>query len=80
MKKLYAICLLTLAVVLVDIVFFHSGKVSAQTTQTTPVYLQYVKMGPRGNLDGSVTPVIGNIVGFACAGSDYTSCYIASTR
>jgi len=79
MKKLYALCLLTLAAVLVDIVFFHTGTASAQI-QTTPVYLQYVKMGPRGSLDGSVTPVMGTIVGFSCAGSDYTSCYIATTR
>jgi hypothetical protein len=80
MKKLYALCLLTLAAVFADIVFFHSGTVSAQTPQTTPVYVQYVTPGPRGGMADSVTPVTGTVVGFSCVGYDTTSCFIATTR
>jgi hypothetical protein len=76
MKKLYALCLLTLAAVFVDIALFHSGTVSAQSTT---VHVQYVKEGIHG-LEGAETTVTGTIVGFACAGGDYRYCYIATVR
>jgi len=79
MKKLYVLCLVTLATVFIDILFFHSGAVSAQNTQQ--IRIQYVRPAV-GNLDGAVLDVTGTVVGFACtSNSDGNgSCYVAVRR
>ena len=80
MRRLYALCFVTLAAVLIDIVFFHSGTVSAQNTQQ----VQIISTGKssRGSIDDAVVDVTGTAVGFACmSNSDgYGSCYLAVRR
>jgi hypothetical protein len=78
MKKLYVLCLMTLAAVVMDIWFFHSRTANAQTTTQT-VYVQSVKQGIHGLSDGTAT-VTGTVVGFACVGNESQSCYVATTR
>ena len=79
MKKLYALCLIALAAVLIDIAFFHSTTVSAQSGQ---VRIQQVTHD--AGLNGAVTSITGNVVGFSCVerttSSAYPVCYIATTR
>jgi len=82
MRKLYALCLITLVAVLGDIVFFHSGTVSAQSAQ---VRVQQVT-GDAG-LNGGVLNVTGTVVGFACISNQVgsppngiPSCFIATSR
>jgi hypothetical protein len=79
MKKLCVLCLITLAAVFVDIVFFHARTANAQTPQSTQVHVQPVKQGVHGFSDG-VTTVTGTVVGFSCVGSDSHYCYIATVR
>jgi len=60
MKKLYALCLVTLLAVLVDVVLFHSTTANAQ--QNTGNY-QVVRVV---NLNGTSFPLTGTVVGFSC--------------
>jgi len=57
MRKLYALCLVTLLAVLVDIVFFHSRTANAQGTSL-------YKVVPVQNLSGGTFPLSGTVVGF----------------
>jgi hypothetical protein len=80
MKKLYVLCFVVLAAVFVDIVFFHSGTVSAQNTQQ----IQIISTGSssRGSIDDAVVDVTGTVVGFGCTSSSdgHGSCYLAVRR
>lgn len=73
MKKLYFVCLLTLAAVVLDIAFFHSRSVSAQASQV--VHVERVLFnGPSGD-----APVTGRVVGFHCVDtSGGPQCFVAS--
>ena len=59
MRKLCALCLVTLLAVLVDIVFFHSRTANAQGTGL-------YKVVPVQNLTGGTFPLSGTVVGFSC--------------
>lgn len=71
MKKLYVLCFVTLLAVLFDIVFFHSGSVSAQANlrvSVTPVLA--------GTSNVSVP---GTVVGFSCTTEEgHLRCFVAS--
>ena len=77
MKKLYVLCVLTLAVVLVDVVFFHSRAVNAQAV--SGVRVERVVWG-KGTTTGVANNTLGHIVGFHCAteGDGDIQCYVAS--
>lgn len=71
MKKLYALCLITLFAVLIDIVFFHSAAVNAQATT------RYQVFGFQPN--NSSFNATGTIIGFSCVESNgVTSCYVVT--
>ena len=80
MRRLYVLCFVTLAAVSVDIVFSHSGTVSAQNMQQ----IQIISTGrsSRGSIDDAVVDVNGTVVGFACTSNSdgYGSCYLAVRR
>ncbi len=59
MRKLYALCLVTLLAVLVDVVFFHSRTANAQDTGN------YRVVQVR-NLTGGNVSLTGTVVGFTC--------------
>ena len=61
MKKLYALCILTLATVLLDIVLFHSKTVRAQPGQNYTI--QEVPIGKTFNLNAATV-----VVGISCIG------------
>jgi len=69
MKTLYALCLVTLLAVFVDVVFFHSRTANAQNTDNYKVV----------QLDRSRTSVSlpGTVVGFSCVqtSNQTTWCY-----
>jgi hypothetical protein len=73
MRKLYFLCLLTLAAVVSDITLFHSRSVSAQDGQT--VHVERVMFnGASGD-----ARVIGRVVGFRCIDSSGSpQCFVAS--
>jgi hypothetical protein len=93
MKKVYVLCLLTLAVVLTDIVLFHSRAVSAQGT-LAPTGLANnpnrgaLAVGPMTEYRVRSVAAIGafqtseTIVGFSCAPSNQgpaaTVCYVVT--
>jgi hypothetical protein len=73
MKKLWVLCLVTLAAVFIDIVFLHSGSVQAQQANTVTVTPVLVTGGPAS------VGVSGTVVGFSCATEDgRLRCYVAS--
>jgi hypothetical protein len=73
MKKLWALCLVTLAAVFVDIVFLHSGSVHAQQFNQVTVTPVLITNGP------ATVGVPGTVVGFSCATEDNRlRCYVAS--
>jgi hypothetical protein len=60
MRKLYALCLVTLLAVLVDVVLFHSSTANAQNTGNYKV----VQVNDRGS--GKSFSLTGTVVGFSC--------------
>jgi len=60
MKTLYALCLVTLLAVLLDVVLFHSRTANAQNTGNYKV----VPINDRGT--GKSFSLTGTVVGFAC--------------
>jgi hypothetical protein len=75
MKKLYALCLLTLTAVVLDIVLLHPRSVTAQSDQT--IRVERVLFGASSS--GRNAPVSGRVVGFHCidtAGGP--QCFVAS--
>jgi hypothetical protein len=75
MKTLYALCLVTLLAVLVDVVLLHSTTAKAQDTGNYKV----VQVNDRGS--GKSFSLTGTVVGFSCveATGSSTYCY-ALTR
>jgi lipopolysaccharide export system protein LptA len=76
MRKLYILCLVTLAAVFVDIVFFHSRTASAQNSQ---IEVRKVEMAEQNKQ----VAVIGNVVGFDCVYNNNGGnplCFIATSR
>jgi hypothetical protein len=72
MRKLYILCLVTLAAVFIDIAFLHTGTVSAQNAQVE--IRQTLIFNGRANVNAT-----GTVVGFACyptSGGD-AQCFIA---
>ena len=59
MRKLYALCLVTLLAVLADVVLFHSRTANAQNSGNYNV-VRVV------NLNGTSFPLTGTVVGFSC--------------
>ena len=67
MKKLYALCLITLVVVLVDVMLFHTRTASAQYTNYT---VEPVPIGQPFDLQNA------RVLGFSCvAVQQNTQCY-----
>jgi hypothetical protein len=79
MKKLYVLCLITLASVLMDIAFFHSGTVSAQAPLVGKVNIQEVAIANDGKLN-HIYDVSGAVVGFSCTEGRNATCFIATSR
>jgi len=74
MRKLYFLCLLTLAAVILDITLSHSGSVSAQSSGQT-VHVERVLFNGAGG-DARIT---GRVVGFQCVDtSSGAECFVAS--
>ena len=73
MKKVYALCILTIALVAADILLFH-GRV-AQAQGASRLVVQRVEM----NSSIRETTTDGAVVGFSCATDtkNNASCYIA---
>ena len=72
MKTLYALCLVTLLAVLVDVVLFHSRTANAQNTGNYKV----VKVE---NIYGKNFSLTGTVVGFSCVRNQGTTeCYAAT--
>jgi len=70
MKKVYALCLLTLAAVVLDIALLHTGLVHAQ--QPAPA----IRIDQVGISSSSFTvPTRGQVVGFSCQGN---TCFVAT--
>jgi len=79
MKKLYVLCFVTLAAVFVDIMFFHSGTVSAQAPRRGQVRVQMAPIaGDGGNVH--TFDVEGIVVGFSCIREGNPTCFIATSK
>jgi hypothetical protein len=70
MKTLYALCLVTLLAVLVDVVLFHSRAANAQNTGN-------YKVVPVSNWSGKSFSLTGTVIGFSCVEATGSSrdCY-----
>ena len=78
MKKLYALCFVTLVAVLIDVVFFHSGSVSAQAPRSGQIRVQTVPIIGDGRNVHNVD-VEGIVVGFSCIREGNPTCFIATS-
>jgi hypothetical protein len=78
MKKLYVLCVLTLAVVVLDIVLFHTRSVNA--VNAPPLRIDRIIWQP-GLTSQDVPAALGHIVGFHCVQVDALrpECFVAST-
>ena len=75
MRKVYAICLLTLAIVVLDMMLLHRGSVTAQSNQTVRVERVLFNINTR-SVDA---PVNGRVVGFHCVDTPGgPQCFVAS--
>lgn len=79
MKKLYVLCFVTLAAVFVDIVFFHSGTVSAQAPRIGQVRVQTAPIAGDGR-NVHTFDVEGIVVGFSCIREGNPTCFIATSK
>ena len=79
MKRLYALCLITLVAVFIDIVFFHSGIVSAQAPRSGQVRVQTVSINGDGH-NIHTFDVEGIVVGFSCIREGNPTCFIATSK
>ena len=79
MRKLYFLCFLTLAAVILDFVFLHSGSVYAQQTQSG-IQIQRIPMATQNSTN---RPVSGRVVGFSCisigAEGNVQDCFVATS-
>jgi hypothetical protein len=78
MKKLYALCFITLAAVFIDIVFFHSSSVSAQAPKRYEI--RTINPGSSRTIDSP-----GGVGGFSCIEAQgptgsVASCYVLVAR
>jgi len=78
MKRLYVLCILTLGAVVLDIVLFHTGSVSA--VNAPPLRIDRIIWQP-GRTSQDVPGALGHIVGFHCVQVDALlgECFVAST-
>ena len=77
MKKLYVLCLLTLAAVVLDIALFHSKSAHAQAVPGVRID-RLIWNHTTGYTTGTV-PTLGRIVGFHCVDSGgIPQCFVAS--
>ena len=79
MKKLYVLCFVSLAAVFIDILFFHSGTVSAQAPRSGPVRVQTVSI-PGDGRNVHTFDVEGIVVGFSCIRESNPTCFIATSK
>jgi hypothetical protein len=79
MKNLYALCLLTLIAVFIDVVFFHSRTVSAQAPRIGQVRVQRVAIDGDGR-NIHTFDVEGIVVGFSCIREGNPTCFIATNK
>jgi hypothetical protein len=77
MKKLYVLCLITLAAVFIDFAF--SGSVSAQAPKRGEVRVQTVSIAGDGH-DVHTFDVEGIVVGFSCIPGGNPTCFIATSK
>jgi hypothetical protein len=83
MKKIYVLCFITLAAVLIDVFCFHSPRtVSAQSTQ---IRVQRVRWTAGAGLNNTFYNATGSVEGFSCVyvptgdpPNGQTECYIAT--
>jgi len=77
MKKLYVLCILTLAAVILDITLLHTGSVSAQTSNTNLGAVVHVERVQFSGASGTVARS-GNVVGFHCVDvQGQAQCFVA---
>lgn len=75
MRKLYFLCVLTLAAVILDFVFLHSGSVYAQQTG---IRIQRIHLSTTA--ETANVPVSGRVVGFSCVGAGPAAdCFVATS-
>ena len=75
MNRLYIVCVLTLAAVILDILLLHSAKVSAESTTSTRV--DRVVWDP--TTTSASVQTLGHIVGFQCVERlNGSECFILS--
>ena len=75
MRKVYAICLLVLAIVVLDMMLLHRGSVTAQSNQTVRVERVLFNINTRS----VEAPVNGRVVGFHCVDTPGgPQCFVAS--
>ena len=79
MKKLYALCLISLVAVFIDVVFFHSGTVNAQAPKIGQVRVQTVSIAGDGR-NVHTFDVEGIVVGFSCIREGNPTCFIATSK
>jgi len=80
MRKLYVLCLITLAAVILDVALFHSRSAKAQAVPG--VRVDRIIWGDYSTGQHSVTvPTGGNVVGFQCVRTSETrpECFVASS-
>jgi hypothetical protein len=81
MRRVYVLCLLTLIVVVMDILLFHTGAAARaqQPQQQSGFRVDQVQFNR--NLSTGTAPVFGRIVGFDCVAgeSGYIHCFVASS-
>ena len=77
MKKVYVLCLLTLAVVVLDVVLLHPRSVTAQNDASQTVRVERVLFSP--NRMSADAPINGRVVGFHCIDTPGgPQCFVAS--
>jgi hypothetical protein len=81
MRRVYVLCLLTLTVVVLDILLFHTGPAArAQQAQPQPGFrVDRISFYQRNT---ETAPVYGRIVGFDCvanASGGPVQCFVASS-
>jgi len=78
MRRLYVVCILTVAAVVLDIVLFHSGSVNAQAVAGVRID-RLIWDHTTGRTTGTV-PTLGRVVGFHFVDAGgVPECFVAST-
>jgi len=76
MKKLYVLCIITLAAVAFDILVFHATSAKAQVTPPELLHVERVTFTDRGG----AAPMHDPMIGFQCVSdaSNGAQCFVAS--